>query len=48
MPELLPELSEVSWLKFIDESEMSDRRTEERVDEAEGDEAWGLSPYSAK
>ena len=50
MPELLAELSEVSWLRFIEESEMSERRCdEERVEEVEGEAAWwGLRPYSAK
>jgi hypothetical protein len=48
MPELFAELSDVSWLRFIEESEMSERRTEDRVEDTEGEEAWGLRPYSAK
>ena len=42
------ELPEVSWLKFIEESEASDGLNEERVEEPEGEEECGLNPYSLK
>jgi len=49
IPELFAELPELSWLRFMDESERSDRRGAERVlDDGEGVGACGLNPYSAK
>lgn len=42
------ELPEVSWLKFIEESETSDALIEERVEDPEGEEECGLNPYSLK
>lgn len=42
------ELPEVSWLKFIEESEASEGLKEERVEEPEGEEECGLKPYSLK